>query len=54
MVKADIWDMAGDVPRVLALFDRVVAIANDLDLLAEEYDSGAGRQAGRPATFRRR
>ena len=28
------------------LFDRVVGIANDLGLLAEEYDSGAGRQTG--------
>jgi len=28
------------------LFDRVVAIANDLGLLAEEYDPVAGRQLG--------
>jgi GH15 family glucan-1,4-alpha-glucosidase len=28
------------------LFDRVVAVANDLGLLAEEFDSGAGRQTG--------
>ena len=29
-----------------ALFDRVVAIANDLGLLAEEFDTVAGRQTG--------
>ena len=29
-----------------ALFDRVAKVANDLGLLAEEYDSGAGRQTG--------
>jgi len=29
-----------------ALFDRVVGIANDLGLLAEEYDSGEKRQTG--------
>lgn len=28
------------------MFDRVVAVANDLGLLAEEFDSGAGRQTG--------
>ena len=28
------------------LFDRVVAIANDLGLLAEEFDFGEGRQTG--------
>jgi GH15 family glucan-1,4-alpha-glucosidase len=43
---ADAYVLAGDVPRAQALFDRVVAVANDLGLLAEEYDSGAGRQAG--------
>jgi GH15 family glucan-1,4-alpha-glucosidase len=43
---ADAYVLAGDVSKAQALFDRVVAIANDLDLLAEEYDSGAGRQAG--------
>ena len=32
--------------KAQALFDRVVAVANDLGLLAEEYDSGAGRQTG--------
>ncbi len=43
---ADAHVLAGDVAKAQALFDRVVAVANDLGLLAEEYDSGAGRQAG--------
>jgi GH15 family glucan-1,4-alpha-glucosidase len=43
---ADAWVLAGDVAKAQVLFDRVVAIANDLGLLAEEYDSGAKRQAG--------
>jgi len=32
--------LAGEIDRAQALFDRVVGIANDLGLLAEEYDSG--------------
>ncbi len=43
---ADAYVLAGDVDKAQALFDRVVAVANDLGLLAEEYDSGAGRQTG--------
>jgi GH15 family glucan-1,4-alpha-glucosidase len=43
---ADAHVLAGDIAKAQALFDRVVAIANDLGLLAEEYDSGAKRQAG--------
>jgi GH15 family glucan-1,4-alpha-glucosidase len=43
---ADAWVLAGDVTKAQALFDRVVGVANDLGLLAEEYDSGAKRQAG--------
>jgi len=43
---ADAYVLAGELPKAQALFDRVVGIANDLGLLAEEYDSGAGRQAG--------
>ena len=38
--------LAGELDKAQALFDRVVGIANDLGLLAEEYDSGAGRQTG--------
>jgi GH15 family glucan-1,4-alpha-glucosidase len=43
---ADAYVLAGDVTKAQALFDRVVAVANDLGLLAEEFDSGAGRQTG--------
>jgi GH15 family glucan-1,4-alpha-glucosidase len=43
---ADALVLAGDVERAQVLFDRVVAVANDLGLLAEEFDSGAGRQTG--------
>jgi GH15 family glucan-1,4-alpha-glucosidase len=43
---ADALVLAGDVQKAQALFDRVVAVANDLGLLAEEYDSEAKRQAG--------
>jgi GH15 family glucan-1,4-alpha-glucosidase len=43
---ADAWVLAGEVTKARALFDRVVAVANDLGLLAEEFDSGEGRQTG--------
>jgi GH15 family glucan-1,4-alpha-glucosidase len=43
---ADAYVLAGAIDKAQALFDRVVAVANDLGLLAEEYDSGAGRQTG--------
>ena len=43
---ADAHMLAGDIDKAQALFDRVVAVANDLGLLAEEYDSGAERQTG--------
>jgi GH15 family glucan-1,4-alpha-glucosidase len=43
---ADAWALAGEFDKAQALFDRVVAVANDLGLLAEEYDSEAGRQTG--------
>ena len=43
---ADAYVLAGEIDKAQALFDRVAAIANDLGLLAEEYDSGAGRQTG--------
>jgi GH15 family glucan-1,4-alpha-glucosidase len=43
---ADALVLAGEIGKAQALFDRVVAVANDLGLLAEEYDSGAGRQTG--------
>ncbi|HEX5233235.1 MAG TPA: glycoside hydrolase family 15 protein [Bradyrhizobium sp.] len=43
---ADAHVLAGDIAKAQALFDRVVAVANDLGLLAEEYDSGERRQTG--------
>ncbi len=43
---ADAYVLAGEVEKAQALFDRVVAVANDLGLLAEEFDSGASRQTG--------
>ncbi len=43
---ADAYVLAGDIAKAQAMFDRVVAVANDLGLLAEEYDSGEERQTG--------
>jgi len=43
---ADAYVLGGDIAKAQVLFDRVVAVANDLGLLAEEFDSGAGRQTG--------
>jgi GH15 family glucan-1,4-alpha-glucosidase len=43
---ADAFVLAGELDKAQALFDRVVGVANDVGLLAEEYDSGAKRQTG--------
>ncbi|SDT47229.1 glycoside hydrolase family 15 protein [Bradyrhizobium canariense] len=43
---ADAYVLAGEISKAQELFDRVVAVANDLGLLAEEFDSGAGQQTG--------
>jgi GH15 family glucan-1,4-alpha-glucosidase len=43
---ADAHVLAGEVAKARVLFERVVGVANDLGLLAEEFDSGAGRQTG--------
>ena len=43
---ADAYVLAGEIDKAQALFDRVVGIANDLGLLAEEFDSGEARQTG--------
>jgi GH15 family glucan-1,4-alpha-glucosidase len=43
---ADAYVLSGEIAKAQALFDRVVGIANDLGLLAEEFDSGEGRQTG--------
>jgi GH15 family glucan-1,4-alpha-glucosidase len=43
---ADAYVLAGEFDKARKLFDRVVAVANDLGLLAEEFDTGARRQTG--------
>jgi GH15 family glucan-1,4-alpha-glucosidase len=43
---ADAHVLSGNLDRAQQLFDRVVGIANDVGLLAEEYDSVARRQTG--------
>ncbi len=49
---ADAYVLAGDLDKAQALFDRMVGIANDLGLLAEEYDYRT--RSARPAISRRR
>ncbi|RTE94457.1 glycoside hydrolase family 15 protein [Bradyrhizobium sp. LVM 105] len=43
---ADAHVLSGDLDKAQGLFDRVAGIANDVGLLAEEYDSVARRQTG--------
>jgi len=43
---ADAYVLAGEVGRAQELFDRIAGIANDLGLLAEEFDPLAARQTG--------
>ncbi|MBR0830614.1 glycoside hydrolase family 15 protein [Bradyrhizobium manausense] len=43
---ADAYVLAGDLDKAQALFDRVCSVANDVGLLAEEYDPVALRQTG--------
>ncbi|MBB5048245.1 GH15 family glucan-1,4-alpha-glucosidase [Rhodopseudomonas rhenobacensis] len=43
---ADAYLLAGEIDKARALFDRVASVANDIGLLAEEYDSDAKRQTG--------
>ncbi|RZN08244.1 glucoamylase [Bradyrhizobium genosp. SA-3] len=43
---ADAHVLSGNLDKAQVLFDRVVRIANDVGLLAEEYDSVARRQTG--------
>jgi GH15 family glucan-1,4-alpha-glucosidase len=43
---ADAYVLAREIDKAQVLFDRVVGVANDLGLLAEEFDSGVGRQTG--------
>ena len=43
---ADAYVLAGELKKAQVLFNRVIALANDLGLLAEEYDTGPKRQTG--------
>lgn len=43
---ADAHVLAGHLDKAETLFERVLGVANDLGLLAEEYDPIAGRQTG--------
>jgi len=43
---ADAYVLSGEIDKARVLFERVVGVANDLGLLAEEFDSGLGRQTG--------
>lgn len=43
---ADAHVLSGDLEKAQVLFDRVAGLANDVGLLAEEYDSVARRQTG--------
>jgi GH15 family glucan-1,4-alpha-glucosidase len=42
----DVYQLSGRVADAHALFERLLGYANDLGLLAEEYDPRAGRQLG--------
>jgi GH15 family glucan-1,4-alpha-glucosidase len=43
---ADVYVLAGQIDEAQELFNRVAAVANDVDLLAEEYDVAVKRQTG--------
>jgi GH15 family glucan-1,4-alpha-glucosidase len=43
---ADALDMIGRSAEARTLFERLLSLRNDLGLLSEEYDTGAGRQVG--------
>ena len=43
---ADNYVLAGRVDEARALFERLIALRNDVGLLAEEYDALARRQVG--------
>lgn len=43
---ADAYVLSGNLDKAQELFDRVARVANDVGLLAEEYDSIARRQTG--------
>ena len=41
-----VYALQGRMEDARALFDRLLAIGNDVGLLAEEYDAAAGRLVG--------
>lgn len=43
---ADNLALIGRTDDALALFERLIGLANDVGLLSEEYDGGSGRQLG--------
>jgi GH15 family glucan-1,4-alpha-glucosidase len=43
---ADAYALAGEIDKAQTLFDRVIGVANDIGLLAVEFDPHAGRQTG--------
>jgi GH15 family glucan-1,4-alpha-glucosidase len=43
---ADAYVLTGEIAKAEVLFHRVIGVANDVGLLAEEYDSIARRQTG--------
>ncbi len=43
---ADVYAQQGREPEAEALFERLLALRNDVGLLAEEYDPGVHRQVG--------
>jgi GH15 family glucan-1,4-alpha-glucosidase len=42
----DVYRLCGRQAEATALFERLLALANDVGLMAEEYDPGARRQLG--------
>ena len=43
---ADALSLTGRQDEAVALFERLLALTNDVGLLAEEYDTATGRQVG--------